>query len=413
VTAVLWWIAVAAVFLPAVLLALSEMSPNIRAARHGLLEVNADTPRIENFAVIVPIYGNIRYLENIDYLSQYGHRVWLTTTSVETPEFFEAIDAIAAQHGFNVFRGEVPGRQLPGQSDKKSNTGVVREIIVRDVLHVIEAPYVVCIDADTDTELPLSILVGALEQGRFDLASVRLVAKNRDNLMERLQAHEYRNAMRLRYLMPWLVSGACHVLRTRVHREIMDRHSTFFQGNDVEVGVLGDALSYRVGHIPFDVPTTVPSTFKAWFRQRLAWSGGEARLFVVNLYLARWHPTLFIYGFLALVTTPLRWWFLIDPSWPVAVAVATYLLVMGVVNWPHRDRALLVMPFYLLLISLVIVPMGVVMYLKMVRSDHKVGMINPGERHRPVRPERRMRVAPAGAALPVDLVAAGRGPQLR
>jgi len=395
-----------AVFLPAVLLALSEMSPNIRAARHGLLEVNEDTPRIENFAVIVPIYGHIRYLENVDYLSQYGHRVWLTTTTVETPEFFAAIDAIAAEHGFNVFRGEVPGRQLPGNAAKKSNTGVVREIIVRDVLHVIEAPYVVCIDADTDTELPVSILVGALEQGRFDLASVRLVAKNRDNLIERLQAHEYRKAMRLRYLMPWLVSGACHVLRTRVHREIMDRHSTFFQGNDVEVGVLGDALNYRVGHIPFDVPTTVPSTFRSWFRQRLAWSGGEARLFVVNLYLARWHPTLFIYGFLALVTAPLRWWFLINPSWPVVAAVATYLLVMGIVNWPHRDRALLAMPFYLLLISLVIVPAGLVMYLKMVRADHKIGMIHRGETRRPRR-------RGAAVPLPLDLVTVGTGPRLR
>ena len=406
-TEVAWWFGLAIVFLPAVLLALSEMSPNIRAARHGVLEVNADTPRIENFAVIVPIYGHVRYLENVDYLSQYGRRVWLTTTSVETPEFFEAIDTIAAEHGFNVFRGHVPGRTLTRSPDQKSNTGVVREIIVRDVLHLIEAPYVVCIDADTDTDLPLSILVGALEQGRFDLASVRLVAKNRDNLIERLQAHEYRNAMRLRFLMPWLVSGACHVLRTRVHREIMDRHSTFFQGNDVEVGVLGDALNYRVGHIPFDVPTTVPNTFRAWFRQRLAWSGGEARLFVVNLYLARWHPTLFIYGFLALATTPLRWWFLIDPSWPVAAAVATYLLVMGVVNWPHRDRALLVMPLYLLMISLVVVPLGLVTYLKMVRADRKVGVIHRHQRRAPD-----VNVATLVPAA-VGLVATGRGPLLR
>lgn len=404
-TAAMWWIGLALVFLPAVLLALSEMSPNIRAARHGVVEIRADTPRIEHFAVIVPIYGNIRYLENVEYLSQYGRRVWLTTTTVETEEFDTAIDAIAAEHGFQVFRGVVPGRSLDHSSNRKSTGGVVREIIVRDVLEVIEAPYVVCIDADTDTALPLSVLVGALEEGCFDLASVRLVAKNQTNLIERLQAHEYRNAMRLRFLMPWLVSGACHVLRTRVHREIMNRHSTFFQGNDVEVGVLGDALSYRVGHIPFDVPTTVPSTFKAWFRQRLAWSGGEARLFVVNLYLVRWHPTLFLYGFLALATTPLRWWFLINPSWPVVAAVTTYLVVMGIVNWPHRDRALLVMPLYLLFISLVIVPLGLVTYVRMVWKDHKVGVI-----HRELRSER---VPAEPVPLHLGAVAAGRGPLLR
>jgi hypothetical protein len=179
---------------------------------------------------------------------------------------------------------------------------------------------VVCIDADTETELPLSILVGALEAGALRRGVGAARGAEPDNLMERLQAHEYRTAMRLRVLMPWLVSGACHVLRTGCTARSCTRHSTFFQGNDVEVGVLGDALNYRVGHIPFVVPTIVPSTFKAWWRQRLAWSGGEARLFVVNLYLARWHPTLFLYGFLALVTTPLRWYYLINPSWPVAAA---------------------------------------------------------------------------------------------
>jgi hypothetical protein len=72
--------------------------------------------------------------------------------------------------------------------------------------------------------------VGALEEGAFDAASVRLVeAQNRTKLIERLQVDEYRTATRLRVLMPWIVSGACHVLRTRVHREIMHAHSTFFR----------------------------------------------------------------------------------------------------------------------------------------------------------------------------------------
>lgn len=366
-------------FAPAILLALSEMSPNMRASRHATAHVDADSRRIENFTVIVPIYGHIRYLTNVDYLRQYGERVLITTTTAETDEFNAAIEEVCAREGFRLFRGHVPGRVVGGTGGKKSTGGVVREIIVRDALAVVDHPYVVCIDADTETALPLSILVGALEEHAFDVASVRLEAQNQDNLMERLQAHEYRTAMRLRVLMPWLVSGACHVLRTRVHREIMHAHSTFFQGNDVEVGVLGDALKYRVGHIPFVVPTIVPSTFKAWWRQRLAWSGGETRLFVVNLYLARWHPTLFLYGFLALVTTPLRWYYLINPTWPVAAAVTTYLLTMGWVNRRSFDRALLLMPIYLLLISLVIVPLGPITYVRMAWADRKVGVIRRSE----------------------------------
>ena len=369
------WTTVAVLFLPAVLLALSEMSPNLRASRHATLKVDVNSRRIENFTVIVPIYGHIKYLTNVDYLRQYGDRVLITTTTAETDEFNEAIEEVCRREGFRLFRGHVPGRVVGRQGGKKSTGGVVREIIVRDALDVVEHPYVVCIDADTETELPLSVLVGGLEEGAFDVASIRLEAQNQDNLIERLQGHEYRTAMRLRVLMPWLVSGACHVLRTRVHREIMHAHSTFFQGNDVEVGVLGDALGYRVGHVPFVVPTIVPSTFKAWFRQRLAWSGGEVRLFVVNLYLARWHPTLFLYGFLSLATTPLRWYYLLNPSWAVVAAVGTYLITFAWVNRRSFDAALMVMPLYLLFISLVIVPLGVHTYVKMAWADRKVGVI--------------------------------------
>jgi len=362
-------------FAPAVILALSEMLPNMRASRHAGLTVGVNNRRIENFTVIVPIYGHIKYLTNVDYLRQYGDRVLITTTTAETDEFNTAIDEVCAREGFRIFRGHVPGRSVGGPGGKKSTGGVVREIIVRDALAVVDHPYVVCIDADTETELPLSLLVGGLEAGSFDVASIRLEAQNHDNLIEKLQAHEYRTAMRLRVLMPWLVSGACHVLRTKVHREIMHAHSTFFQGNDVEVGVLGDALGYRVGHVPFAVPTIVPDPLRAWFRQRLAWSGGETRLFVVNFYLVRWHPTLFLYGLLSLITTPLRWFYLINPTWPVAAAVATYLLTMAYVNRRSFDLALALMPLYLLFISLVVVPLGLFTYVKMAWADGKVGLI--------------------------------------
>lgn len=369
------WVTVALVFVPAVLLALSEMSPNLRASRHATLKVDENSRRIENFTVIVPIYGHIKYLTNVDYLRQYGERVLITTTTAETDEFNAAIEEVCRREGFRLFRGHVPGRVVGKQGGKKSTGGVVREIIVRDALEAVEHPYVVCIDADTETALPLSLLVGGLEEGAFDVASIRLEAQNQDNLLERLQGHEYRTAMRLRVLMPWLVSGACHVLRTKVHREIMQAHSTFFQGNDVEVGVLGDALGYRVGHVPFVVPTIVPSTFKAWFRQRLAWSGGEVRLFVVNLYLARRHPTLFLYGFLSLVTTPVRWYLVLNPTWAVAMAFVTYIGTFTWVNRRNIDLALVLMPFYIMFVSLVVVPLGVHTYVKMAWADRKIGVI--------------------------------------
>lgn len=62
----------------------------------------------------------------------------------------------------------MPGRSVGGTGAQKSTGGVVRVIIVRDALEVVEHPYVVCIDAGTETELALSMLVGALEAGWDD-----------------------------------------------------------------------------------------------------------------------------------------------------------------------------------------------------------------------------------------------------
>ena len=150
--------------------------------------------------------------------------------------------------------------------------------------------YVVCIDADTRTEEPVEHMVGVLAARGLDLASVRLVVANRGaGLLARIQAHEYRMSMRMRRIMPWLCSGACHLGRTEALTRIMDEHSLFFQGNDAELGLLGLKLGYRVGHLDFEVPTAVPASPKAWCRQRLAWTGGEFRLYIVNVGLIRQH----------------------------------------------------------------------------------------------------------------------------
>jgi len=127
------------------------------------------------------------------------------------------------------------------------------------------------------TDVSLDYLVGALKEAQLDMASVILTAANRDTLLERLQGHEYRMAMRIRRIMPWMISGGCHLGKREVHRDLMENHSLFFQGNDVEIGILANLKKYRIGHIPFIVPTTVPSTLRGWSRQRTA---GRRRNFV-------------------------------------------------------------------------------------------------------------------------------------
>ena len=374
--------ALALIILVPLALSMVDMVPIARARRTRGWEITDETPSVHDFVILVPIYGSIAYLENVEYLSPYRERVWLCTTSEESHAFNAGLDAIAGEHGFTIFRGSAP-RSTPDRGHTRAVAGTIRDRLIRDASAQVEAPYLVCLDADTRTEQPLDRLVGAIAKGGWDLVSVRLCPSNRDTWLSRIQGHEYRMAMRLRRIMPWLVSGACHAARTEAHRELMARHSLFFQGNDAEVGLLAHAMGYQVGHVLFDVSTAVPSRWWPWLRQRLAWAGGEFRLFIVNMWLLPKHPAAFAYGALfVFLLLPFRWWAMFQPHWLLTMTVVyiLYLTAMVVVNWRNRDLALLLVPWYGLLIIFFISPFGLVWYARMAWTDRNLGLIRPGRR---------------------------------
>jgi len=232
-------------------------------------------PPVNDFEIVVPIWGAVKYLVNVDYLSAYGNRVVLCSPDNSSDEFRADLEAIAKQHGFRIYWGHVPSSTSSNAPGRRQTSGVIRDRLVRDVHEVLTASYVVCIDADTVTASPMNQLVGQLAAEGFDLVSVRVIPSNTESWLGKIQAHEYRMAMRLRTSMPWMVSGACHAGKRVSHRRIMNLHTLFFQGNDVELGVIASGLGMKVGHALFDVPTEVPSSLHAWWRQRYAWSGGS------------------------------------------------------------------------------------------------------------------------------------------
>jgi cellulose synthase/poly-beta-1,6-N-acetylglucosamine synthase-like glycosyltransferase len=342
-------------------------------------EISAQSSPVGDFEVLVPIWGSIRYLVNIDYLAQYGSKVVLCTTTTESPEFNDAITRVAEENGFRIFWGDVDRSPASRKASARSTSGVIRDRLVRDAHSVLSASYVVCIDADTTTNAPLDELVGQVAVNKYDLVSVRLVPANLGHWLGRLQAHEYRAAMYLRRVMPWLVSGACHAGRRLAHREVMQRHTLFFQGNDVELGIIADALGFRVGHVQFDVPTLVPDSLRDWWRQRYAWSGGEFRLFFANPQIALRHPYLWLYGALiTFVATPLRWNAVTHVHWAIVSTLSIYLAMLLLIHWKERDRWLLVMPFYTVLSGLILVPLGAVSYASMVIRHKNAGLIRLG-----------------------------------
>lgn len=329
--------------------------------------------RCEDYQILVPIYGNMKYLENIEYLLQYREKVLLCTSSGQTTTFYEELEEVIDRYGFGCYQSPY---EPPTVTRKRATGGATRDNVIKDaLLNCVTAEYVICIDADTETPQSLDLLIGELQYQQADLASIRLVPQTGGPMFVQLQRHEYRLAMRLRFLFPWLVSGACHAGRSDVMRQIMSRHSLFFQGNDVETGLLGEQLSFKVVHIPFDVATAVPATFRGWWRQRLAWSGGEFRLFIINIRYVTKHPFFWLYGGLITIVFVIgRWYTAVHPTWALLIALAVYCTMIYGLHWRTRNRWLILMPLYTLVIGFVLVPLGIWKYFAMV-EDGNFGVI--------------------------------------
>src|SRR5450432_1231643 len=105
---------------------------------------------IDDFRILVPIWGNVSYLVNSAILSQYGSRVTLCTTGDETPEFYAGITRIAAGHGFWLFRDEPQHRLEAGAPagagraapQGRATSGTVRDRLIRQALAGVTESYV-------------------------------------------------------------------------------------------------------------------------------------------------------------------------------------------------------------------------------------------------------------------------------
>lgn len=333
-----------------------------------------------DYQILVPIWGDIKYLENIEYLSTYSSKVTLCTTGNGSDDFYTSLNTLADKYGFQIFKDK-PNNFFE-KSNKRTTSGSMRDTTIRNALKTVKTLFVVTLDADSTTTRDMSYLVGELEHRNLDIASIRIIPNNANaSLLTRLQAFEYNVAMNFRYLCPWLISGACHVAKTDVLENIMNRHSLFFQGNDVETGLLAKMLGYKVGHIPFVVLTAVPDNFRSWFRQRLAWGGGEFRIYIINFKFIFRHPFFWFYG--AIVTIclfPLRLYALFTFSHHLYFVLAVYIGLAFCLHWKKKNIYLFLMPFYTLFLSSIMTPLGILWYFKMAHKDKNYGIIKSSRR---------------------------------
>jgi hypothetical protein len=342
-----------------------------------------------DFSILVPIFGNIAYLKNVEFLSLYGNKVILCTTTKEKAEFNRAIEEIARQNNFMIFRSEVPlasrmAKPNPWKlftntlnSDVVINREIVRDEIIKDSFGVVQTKYCIFIDGDTVAKNSFFKLVGLMKEKEFDVASVRVLVSKTETIMEKLQGLEYELAMDARKIYPWLTSGAGVVARTAAIKEIMKHHSLFFSGGDIEIGKLAGMLKYKVGHLHFEFYTDVPSNFKAWFKQRMAWFGGGFRHAIINFHTYTWHHLMFYFYTTVLVygATPLRWYELIAHIQILPLVIFIYWVLVFIFHWRKRAWFFFLFPFYALLQVMIILPLGVYTYFKMALHSDNVGLI--------------------------------------
>lgn len=355
-----------------------------------------------NYTILIPIFGNVSYLRNVDFLRQYAKHVVLCTTTKENAEFDAAINAIATENGFRVFRSDVPvasashkpnpwrlfTHTLHGEGDlhlseedlsvgDRFNKEIARDEIIKDSFSAVETDYCIFLDGDTVAKDKLFKLVHLVRELDFDLASVRVLASKQETIMEKLQAVEYDLAMDARKIYPWLTSGACMVAKTVVIKDIMQHHSLFFSGGDIEIGKLAGILKYKIGHVRFEFYTDVPSTFRAWFKQRMAWFGGGFRHAVVNLHRYAWrHPLFYFYTtILVYLLTPLRWYEVVQHPEALPIVICLYWFLIFAFHWKTKKWFYFLFPFYALIQILILIPLGVYTYFRMAFSTSNIGFI--------------------------------------
>lgn len=308
--------------------------------RRFLLRPGAATST--DYTLLVPVYGHRRYFENRDHLAPHRERTLVVLDMAGVG--MSSLAAELEDEGWCVHRTRLP---VPGPPQ-----------LILDALTsgAVETTYAFRLDADTRPLDDPGPFVARMAEERVDYVSVRVHVSRPQRIVEKIQALEYRMAMRSRRLRPWLSSGACFGGTTTAMTRIFDLHSRWFPGEDLESGRIALALRYRVRHLDLRVETDAPATWRGLYRQRRSWWAGGFRHAVLNADKNLVHtPIWFLYNTGLVVAA---WAFKVSPYAPpmdavsvllgLATLMALYTLLTLVVNWSERSPWILVYAPYAL-----------------------------------------------------------------
>ena len=336
----------------------------------------------EDFVIMIPIFNDVKYLTNINFLRKYSGKVVLCTTNIETPKFYKDIYKIANENGFKVIKCAFK-KEVKNPWKIYHKTLLAHDYVLGESLKVLKAKYVIFLDADTTCKTNLSYLVGLMEKHNSDIASVRVIPSKKETITENLQGIEYHVAMKSRRIYPWLTSGAAMIARRESMQEIMKKHSLFFNGGDIEIGKIAHLTGMKVDHFPVTFYTDVPETFQRLVKQRFSWFCGAFRHSVINAHTNLFSPIYALYfTLLIFIMLPFKVYELFFHWFVIPFLMLFYIMVLFVSNWEIRSKYMFIFPFYSLIQVILFPFMGIYQYTKTVYKTKNIGLIKIFYKHK-------------------------------
>jgi len=332
--------------------------------------------RIPKYLIMPTVYGDISYLQNIDFLKKYADKVVICTSIYETTDFYRQLRQVCRKYGFRYIRVELP--MANGQPVKNAYTIYRGALANLSRLGVNKKTPCLLIDADTYSNGNVNNLVRTFKAANIDIASLRCEVANPQTIIEELQALEYRLAMDNRRMDPWMTSGACNLAAAGTLQHVFNNHSNFFAGGDVEIGKLAHVMGYKIKHIDFTFYTAAPDRFRDWYNQRLIWFAGGFRHHVTNMGSFGWYHffLLFYNSLLIYLLLPLRWIEVVNfPLTLLVLIVLSWIYTAILVTRRNWKPVYLLLPFYAFFQSMIILPMAIGRYFNLVKQHRSLGRL--------------------------------------
>lgn len=334
-----------------------------------------------NYTILTTTYNSKVPLGNIDFLRKYKSNVIICDDGSQKQEFLDYLNELEFE-GFKVVRNKHK-EFIKWDLLKKVVACPSREVALATGVEQVTTEYVAFLDDDSVPESSIGDAVDVLYENDWDIASTKVLASNREKFIEKLQSIEYEIAMLGREIRPYLTSGACVIAKTDSMKRIMHNHSMFYNGGDIEIGVIAKKMKMKVGHVDFKVYTEVPKTPKAWMKQRMYWASGNFRHCIINAWnYLKFDPIHIIY-FAGLIWGfwLMKWLVMWQHPEAMPIALVAYIPITFIGNWKLRKKLfpmwkwMLIYPLYALFQILVLFPIGFFLYFKQVILYKNWGII--------------------------------------